>query len=1133
MPLSSLSRAALAFALLCALASHAAEQKADEGKPPAPRPPGANDKEKKSEAPAPPAIEGAKPAADGIYILIDQLNDALRLVPRAYILKPEEYRKLVDEIERLKAQIRPNRLIPPSSVLLKGKIEGNVAQLQAVFDFATDQPNALVHLACSQASILAANLDGNTILWRNDVETFTVQVEKTGNHKVVLDLSVRLTTRGGGLALEIDLPRATSTHLELDLPPGSRDVRVGNQAIEPPNTLKDNRLDAKLGLTGRLEVTWKDAKAAGGTTPLLSAESRTAVRIDERLVTTTVDITLGSQGGPAKEYRVQVPAGCEVRLASADQARVLAIDATDAPGGSLRVVRLKEASLDPLRATLLVRSAPPRPGNPLPLGPFNLLGAARQAGTVLIANAAADLRPQLQARGDLARRDITEEEQRSDPTLIAAYNFRTVAAADKPIQPPGPAQPWLELDVENVRGLIETRVSHTLKLQRDAAGLLTWRVVTTLDATPIRTGVDRLEILLPPDCRYDKQRGPRPADLVKHAEFDEATRVLSLKLNAEPLKAFQLIIECAYREPTGESGRAVIPLPMPRDTRDRGGLITVAAPDDCEITIPETGNFTLELIGQDPQKIQWRSDRLPAKVDLGWHPHKPEIRVVGVVDLTLAPQSGMVRHQLRLLFGRTPPTQLALRLPEGLADRLAIVEGGRWLDGKPGSDRARWVELLTPAAKEHLITLEYTFPLPSRAAGQPLAIPLVIPEGAAAGETKVRVWCEPGSLPLPPGGSWSELNLEEVKGKERLPVLVLRSQRLDVPLALPMGEAAPAAPVVLVDRTLVRVGLQDGGGQAYHASFLLRQVAASQLDVELPAPIPGLGLRIDLDAKQMDWEVPEDGAGRVARLRLGTELVRQPVALDVMYHLPQGRTGYSLVRGTLQPPVLRGTSDQSLVRWQITLPSGWVPLAPEGGPGGDRSWSFHRRLLTPRLTITNADLERWFAGQELSRRPIEATGVPSHVCWRNGLEPIVLTHVPQMAWLLFCSLGVLLVGRTLARLSQPVNEQSVRPSIWFLPAFAFLGLAFAIVWLLYPTLLTAIIFGGQIGAVVLLLWLGTEWVVRERYRRQVVFLPSFTRPRKGSSLIRPTGSSARHRGEPSTVDAPPPERSLAAGEELS
>jgi hypothetical protein len=90
-----------------------------------------------------------------------------------------------------------------------------------------------------------------------------------------------------------------------------------------------------------------------------------------------------------------------------------------------------------------------------------------------------------------------------------------------------------------------------------------------------------------------------------------------------------------------------------------------------------------------------------------------------------------------------------------------------------------------------------------------------------------------------------------------------------------------------------------------------------------------------------------------------------------------------------------------------------------------------------------------------------------------------------------------------------------------MPAVMALVLAGAVAGLLWPTALAAVLFGCEPGAAVLLVFGGFQWLLYERYRRQVIFLPSFSRARNGSSLLRSTGSAKRTRAEPSTVDAPP------------
>jgi hypothetical protein len=89
----------------------------------------------------------------------------------------------------------------------------------------------------------------------------------------------------------------------------------------------------------------------------------------------------------------------------------------------------------------------------------------------------------------------------------------------------------------------------------------------------------------------------------------------------------------------------------------------------------------------------------------------------------------------------------------------------------------------------------------------------------------------------------------------------------------------------------------------------------------------------------------------------------------------------------------------------------------------------------------------------------------------------------------------------------------------FWVVMAVLGLAIVVVGVAWPSVLPAFVYGSQPGLLVLALVLGVQWFLHRRYRRQVVFMPGFTRLKAGSSLVR-TGSSHRPRAEPSTIDAP-------------
>jgi hypothetical protein len=76
--------------------------------------------------------------------------------------------------------------------------------------------------------------------------------------------------------------------------------------------------------------------------------------------------------------------------------------------------------------------------------------------------------------------------------------------------------------------------------------------------------------------------------------------------------------------------------------------------------------------------------------------------------------------------------------------------------------------------------------------------------------------------------------------------------------------------------------------------------------------------------------------------------------------------------------------------------------------------------------------------------------------------------------------------------------------------------------------LPVVLYGIQPGVLVLVLVGGFLWLRQHRYRRQLVFMPGFSRTSPGSSVMR-AGSSHRPRGEPSTVDAHGMALDLATG----
>ena len=321
-----------------------------------------------------------------------------------------------------------------------------------------------------------------------------------------------------------------------------------------------------------------------------------------------------------------------------------------------------------------------------------------------------------------------------------------------------------------------------------------------------------------------------------------------------------------------------------------------------------------------------------------------------------------------------------------------------------------------------------------------------------------------GAVAARAGGAWLDQNIEEVAGVNRLPVLVLKATRPDVPLRLDFGDPSGATPTVLVDRALIRASL-GGDFWIIHASYLLRQLGAANLDVQLPGSPSALQLHVTLDGRQVDWQAveaadPGDANRHIARLRLATDLVKRPTVLDIVYQVSPGRRAAGVFQTTLTPPRLVGNLGQAPTRWAVALPPGWLARSG-GGCGSPWTIAYHNLLLTPRLALTSTDLERWFAGSEVARPATPPA--PNLVCWNGAGEPLIVTKVWQPCGSFVCSLAFLALGLRLFVLARQAYAGRRRAAFWFWCMAMSVDPATAAVWRCVPPSSTPSLMGVNRG----------------------------------------------------------------------
>ncbi|HEV3142246.1 MAG TPA: hypothetical protein VGZ47_00010 [Gemmataceae bacterium] len=1051
----------------------------------------------------------------------------------AVILSAEEYRKLLDTIEQLRKQINPDKPEIPSVCRLSGKVETreqqDVVKVQAVYEFRTATPRAIINLGCRKAGATAATLDdGHLPLLQGSDDGYTVVIETPGTHKLVLELEVSLTTRGTSgneRGFTLHLPGSPITLIDrFEFPTGVARIRLGRLTSATPASSPVQNLPAQafqpavagqsalvLGQVQGVELFWDNPAPQKPADPLPVADTTVTVRLDETTVTTMGRITLKTLRGRMSEWKVQVPANATLSVESSDPETSPTITRSQDDKNTW-LVRVH----DPVESevVLLIELQSPRKG-PVPVGPIAVPGAFRHQGTINIV-APSQLRPMAsRLRADVSRREVTGEDSNA-PDLQYAFG-------DRPLTPAAQNTPWLFVDAETLRGEVRTQTTHTLTLAEGG-----WRIVTEIRAAPLRTEIDHLDLDIPTELQ-ELQAGP-PA-LVAGLEQAPAggPQRWQLKLVRSRRTEFSCKIEGFYAGLAG-ANQMTLQLPRPVQTQDRDGRVNVSVPEGLEVRgqvhewdrdrVGEWGRPLAANSGNAAANAGATTSRTVAQVDLTWMPVQVQWPVQSVVDVTLDERQARIRQ--RLTF---PPASgarsMVLRPMSSLAPVAFRVTEGATLT----SSGAEIVLAVPPeTGREQSIALSYAVPLRFRdqpSVSRVLDVGLLWPVSATRCETQVRFWSRPAAVSFQPklaGGPWEVLPVEAVTGQDSLPQLVLQGSGTALPLTLQWSEWSGLLPAPAVaERVLVQVVLNDNGSQSYRARFWLQKVTAPFLELELPGEPSAIHLEAWLNGSRLDaLPVMNDGnspaKGSIVRVPL-QEISDQ--VLELRYQLLSGASGNSSWSAKLTAPLLRGSVSVGAMRWQVVWAQDLAFLVEDSSVRTESIWSFRRGLPERRPAFTTAQLENWFRnGTELDSTGDEGE-TPYGTTWDGrSMNPAAfrLWLIPRTAWLLICSVTVLVLGLLLALLR--------RAPALFWPAIAILLLALGTWSLIATESALTFLAASPPGWLVLALALGVLWWLQRRYQRKVVFLPGFSRSEPSSARAQ-IGNNSHRRTEPSTAEARP------------
>jgi hypothetical protein len=1075
-------------------------------------------------------LDAIKVPPGAIVVLMDGARDALQKIEGVW-MTPEKYKELSDLIEQLKRQAAPAKPAVPSACKLSGQVESRGGQefvrLQAVYEFRTTSPRSVLSLACQKAKPVSAAIDGDQLpdLFPGD-DGLNVRVESAGPHSLTLELELPVLTRGSKgteRGFELDLPGSPITILKWDAPRGVSKLSLGGKRFDADRL----RGGEALGGVKSLDVAW-ETPAAPAAEPPPTSDASIHVRVEDNALFTEATLRLK---GSLKEWRLLAPANAELTVEGTNPTvpgpETVPLDPPPT------VVRPNDPSKPPVWLIQFPDAAPreltvkaslrtPRPKNPapVPVGPFALLGAARQQGVIAV-GAPAHLGVTPKPRVELRRRDPVGD----DPNAETVYSY-TLQATQGNQTPPPP----MELEVRTLEGRVQTQTTHRLRLVDGG-----WRLETEVQATPFRTEVEAVEIEVPAELQNLDVGPPRLVEGVRPLrELGPQRRLVQVRLAGPQREPFRFKLEGFY--PLAPSAQdAALNLPRPRQTYDRDGQVSASVSEGIELhgrvtewdgdRIEEPGRLLAvsaparSATGGPPPVTLGATCRLtPARVTLAWKPFRPELTAESVADVTLLDRQAVVSQTIKFKYTPTAPRQVrlrgagmsGLRLTQGAGAVEAGVPG-EWLVNLPADSRA-----------DFALTFAYYFPLPEMprpgAEGVRVVVPVLAPDGTDGWEARARVWAPPGTAghwqPALGDGSWQEQPLEAVAGRDRLPALVARGGSVGQPLSLSLTTVNGGSMAgVMIERALVQAVLNEGGGQTVRARYLLRRWSAPTIEFELPAPAAALNLEARVDDQLADWR--DDADGRVVRLPLLPERAGKPLVIELRYQLSAdgaGGFGGRSVRRDVPMPRPRGPVFLGTVAVQVGMPGSWVALAPGPSATFDARWGWHRGLLTPRAGQSTADLDSWFrAGVEpLPESPTLPPGEEYLVARQAAFTPLTLYVLPRGAWLLGCSLLVLVGGLFLSLL------RPARGVFW--SALMLTGAVLAFAAFSWPQPAGQFFSGAEPGALALGLVTGGLALLHRRYRRRVENMSAFSRAPANSSVVRT--ATPRPRREPSTVDSP-------------
>jgi hypothetical protein len=1080
--------------------------------------------------PKTPADQPNKPKtfpSDAIIVVSENLQQALSAMPAgSVILSPKQYQELMERINRLERE----RSRAPSAMLLsvcriRGKVvrptppapEGDMAELRLELEFRTDAPNAVVPVPVKGARLVKATLDGETPVWGPDSENLSVLIKEPRVCILKLDLLAPVMQSGAERKIVLDkVPTAAVTSLALTVSETVRSAAVkgsGPVAVERGTAGADSNLNAEaLGMLSRLELTWQVEVPETPLPPQLEVVGEQRSTVETAHTETVTVLRFKVRQGRMSQCRLRLPA--DLQDLRVEQLRDGGESRPEAWRGSLTkaeesyllaVPQPLTANDMPLTLRLCWRQkTPTQPAVALLLAPIEVIepGESLSSGTIQV-SVASELRPRLLPVG-LARMEPRPEDLTSSGAVFA-YRYGQPSARLEVFTEPAPLLP----------SLAEVQLAHQLRISEQALQL-----TTEIDVLrTARLGVQEIDVQWPAGWEFSRSMlftSPQ----VTGTEHDPVTGILRLRLTGRPAGPFKLKLSGKLLAPTLQRAEFLLPH-VKQLVGENSGRAETAQLQQREATVvieaenlearlePGTSGLsgTVQPAADIPLPLRgttsFAATAEPARLKLSWNKRRPV--VPSRADLYLHASALQLRQQFQFAARLALPPTLEFLAPRSLLPFLRITVSGKNAEGKTachlvafkerrgmGFETDVEVSFPLPANLRGDLTVqaEYLLPRPSATQPEQIRVDLLRPRPtllAVAEPVEVRCWCGAALRLACQADGWSTAKLTTLPDTHVPPSLELQAVGWEKPLTLTVQPVAEdPLPDVNAERVLVEVRPMPDDRLAYRVRLRLTQVRAARLRLLLDAE-PGEVLLENAYAHRQaipvdQWQMEAAGPGRTRlTLPVTPRWLSQSILLELRFQVNRPTQSWLTLRQQAPGISLEGRARQGTTRWRWEAPAGALLLWHSSALRPEQDWHWFGWAVPPAPSSLGGEMGTWIDPDgEAARLPdLPAYGFTQAA--RGGQLTVV--QVPPLLW---CGAGSLLV-LTLGWLAW----QRMLATRWLWG-----GAAAALLLLLAfgsETLLLALAFAIQPGLVVLGGLILFHWLRQQRWKRQIVMLPGFTR----------------------------------------